>query len=94
MGLGPVLWPEAEEHDLAILGLIRSGQRLPGTARREEIRTDDLLVIEGSAEAMEKFVGAAKLEHLGTAPLHLEISQPHHEHVLAVVRRGNAGAAG
>ncbi len=60
------LYPLAEEHDLAILGLIRNGKRLPGTARREEIRADDLLVMEGSAEAMEKFVGAAKLEHLGT----------------------------
>lgn len=60
------LYPLAEEHDLAILGLIRNGVRLPGTARREEVRAEDLLVLQGSADAMEKFVGAAKLEHLGT----------------------------
>jgi len=60
------LYPLADEHDLAILGLIRNGVRLSGTARREEVRAEDLLVLQGSAEAMEKFVGTAKLEHLGT----------------------------
>lgn len=61
------LYPLAEEHDLAILGLIRNGIRLPATARREEVRAEDLLVIQGSAEEMEKFVGTAKLDHLGTS---------------------------
>jgi di/tricarboxylate transporter len=61
------LYPLAEEHDLAILGLIRNGIRLPATGRREEVRAEDLLVIQGSAEAMEKFVGTAKLDHLGTS---------------------------
>ena len=39
--------PLAEDHDVNVLGLVRRGKRLPGYARREVIRPDDLLVIEG-----------------------------------------------
>ncbi|MEE3287117.1 MAG: SLC13 family permease, partial [Pseudomonadota bacterium] len=56
------LYPMAEEHDVALLGLVRAGKRLPGFARRETVRAGDFVVIEGAAAAMEKFVGAAGLE--------------------------------
>jgi len=56
----------AEENDVQILGLIRRGQRLPGAARREVVKKNDLLVFEGSPESIEQFVGAAGLEHIGT----------------------------
>ncbi len=58
--------PEAEENDVAILGLIRRGKRLPGFARNQEIAKGDILVIEASPDAIEQFVGALGLEYLGS----------------------------
>ena len=51
----------AEENDVVITGLVRNHVRLPGSARREQVRAGDTLVLEGSAEAIEQFVGAAGL---------------------------------
>ncbi len=56
----------AEENDVNVLGLIRRGKRLSGGARNAEIQKGDLVVIEGTAEAMDQFAGAAKLELDGT----------------------------
>ena len=58
--------PEAEQDDVAIIGLVRNGKRLPGRARYEEIRQGDLIVIEAEAEAIDTFVGALKLEYIGS----------------------------
>lgn len=55
------LYPLAEEHDVAILGLVRRGKRLPGFAASEEIRKSDHLVLEGEPKAIEAFIGAAEL---------------------------------
>jgi len=57
---------EAEQDDVAIIGLVRHGKRLPGRARWEEIRAGDLIVIEADAEAIDTFVGALGLEYLGS----------------------------
>jgi len=51
----------AEENDVVITGLVRNHVRLPGSARREQVRAGDTLVLEGSAEAIEQFVGAVGL---------------------------------
>ena len=59
------LEPFAEESDVNILGLVRRGKRLPGSARREIIRKNDLVVLEGRPDAIDQFVGAAGLEHVG-----------------------------
>jgi di/tricarboxylate transporter len=59
------LEPFAEESDVNILGLIRRGKRLPGSARREAIRKNDLVVLEGRPDAIDQFVGSADLEHVG-----------------------------
>ena len=56
----------AEEADIVIAGLIRRGKRLPGRARREEIRKGDILVIEAEAEAIDDFVGALGLKYAGS----------------------------
>lgn len=58
------LEPLAEEHDVNILGLIRSGRRLPGFARREPVRAGDFLVVEGEPKAIEAFIGKASLSTL------------------------------
>jgi di/tricarboxylate transporter len=59
------LEPFAEESDVNILGLMRRGKRLPGSARREVIRKNDLVVLEGRPDAIDQFVAAADLEHVG-----------------------------
>lgn len=55
----------AEEHDVAVLGLVRNGRRLPGTARNQVVRAGDMLVLQGSPEAIEQFAGAADLDLAG-----------------------------
>ncbi|MES0880744.1 SLC13 family permease [Roseibium sp. SCP14] len=60
------LYPIAEDKDVAIIGLIRNGRRIRGFARREPIKTDDYLVVEGDPKAIESFMGAAKLEFAGS----------------------------
>ncbi|MCB1497486.1 MAG: SLC13 family permease [Bauldia sp.] len=52
----------ATEAGVAVLGLIRNGRRLPGGARREEIREDDILVVDGPVEAIDALVGSLKLD--------------------------------
>ena len=59
------LEPFAEESDVNILGLVRRGKRLPGSARREAIRKNDLVVLEGRPDAIDQFVASADLEHVG-----------------------------
>jgi di/tricarboxylate transporter len=58
--------PLAEENDVHVLGLVRRGKRLPGSARREVVRKNDLVVLEGSPDAIDQFVGAAKLKLAGS----------------------------
>jgi di/tricarboxylate transporter len=55
----------AEESDVYILGLVRRGKRLAGTARQQILRKSDLVVLEGRPDAIDQFVGAATLEHVG-----------------------------
>ena len=54
-------FPLAEEHDVVITGLIRNHMRRAGSARREIVKEGDILVLEGAAESIEQFVGAARL---------------------------------
>ncbi|MDX1541427.1 MAG: SLC13 family permease [Geminicoccaceae bacterium] len=56
----------AAEHDTAILGLIRYGQRLAGSARRVVVKADDVLVVQGGPEALDKLVGELGLDYPGT----------------------------
>ncbi len=56
---------QAEDVDVAIIGLVRNGKRLPGRARVEEILQGDIIVIEANAESIDAFVGALKLEYVG-----------------------------
>ena len=56
------LEPDAEEIDVVLLGLVRGGKRLPGTAQNEPVRQGDLVVLQGSPEAIDEFLGATGLE--------------------------------
>ena len=59
------LYPIADETDVSVLGLVRRGKRLTGTARDEVIRGTDLVVLEGGPEAIDQFVKAVRMEHAG-----------------------------
>lgn len=60
------LGPLAEKSDVHILGLVRRGKRLPGSARREVVQKNDLVVLEGSPHAIDQFLGVAGLEYAGS----------------------------
>ncbi len=55
----------AEEAEATIVGLVRRGRRLPGMARREEIREGDVIVVEAGPEGIDRLVGALGLEYAG-----------------------------
>ncbi len=55
----------AEDNDVAIIGLIRRGRRLPGLARGVEIRAGDVLVVKASPDSIEDIVGALGLKYAG-----------------------------
>jgi di/tricarboxylate transporter len=55
----------ADENEVAVLGLVRGGRRLPGLARRTEIEQGDVLVLEASPAGIEKMVGALGLKYAG-----------------------------
>lgn len=60
------LYPIANDVDVHILGLIRRGKRIPGLARRTELRVSDFLVVEGEPKSIEAFMGQAKLDFAGS----------------------------
>ena len=57
------LYPVADENDVYVLGLIRRGERLPGTASDVEIRKGDMLVVEATPTALEGFATQLKLAY-------------------------------
>ncbi|MGI9260966.1 MAG: SLC13 family permease, partial [Woeseiaceae bacterium] len=57
---------QADKSGVDIIGLVRRGKRMPGLARRVEIRAGDLLVVEGDPESIEDAVGGLGLEYVGT----------------------------
>ena len=60
------LEPQAVEHDVNLVGLVRRGKRLPGSARNETVRKNDLIVLEGSPNAIDGFVGGLGLTYVGS----------------------------
>lgn len=54
---------KADKSDVAIIGLVRRGKRLPGQARLAEIRIGDILVVDAAPEAMDSFVGELQLDY-------------------------------
>ncbi len=56
----------ADDSDVEILGLIRKGTRMPGLARRVEIRAGDILVVEAAPEGIDELLGSMSLEYVGS----------------------------
>ncbi|GAB5471403.1 MAG: SLC13 family permease [Rhodospirillales bacterium] len=52
---------EEEDESVRFLGLIRGGQRLPGSARKAAILAGDVLVVEANPEALERLSGTLGL---------------------------------
>lgn len=53
---------DAEKSDVFVVGLERAGKRLPGRARFADIREDDILIVEGSTDALAAFIKATGLQ--------------------------------
>lgn len=60
------LYPLANDNDIAIVGLVRRGERLPGFSRNETLAKGDFLVLEGDPKSIEIFMGAAELDFSGS----------------------------
>lgn len=60
------MYPLADDHDVHILGLVRSGKRLPGFAASQTIRAGDFIVVEGDPKSIEAFMGQTALEFSGS----------------------------
>ncbi len=70
------LYPLASEHDIAVLGLVRRGQRLTGFARYEEICKGDHIVVEGDPKSIEAFLGSAALGFAGEEKHNVGLTSP------------------
>jgi di/tricarboxylate transporter len=55
------LEPDAEEADVQVLGLMRGGKRLYGSARTNILREGDALVLEATPDALDEFRTALSL---------------------------------
>ncbi len=56
----------ANQDDVNLLGLVRNGKRVAGAARDEVIREGDMVVLEGSPQGIQSFLGGAGLEYAGS----------------------------
>lgn len=63
---------DAAKADVEIVGLTRRGRRMPGLARRAEIRAGDTLVIEANPESLDEALGALGLEYVSAGSSALE----------------------
>jgi di/tricarboxylate transporter len=61
------LYDEAEQADVAIIGLSRDGKRRHGTARNTVIAAGDALVLEAAPDSLDEFRTAMKLEFTDAA---------------------------
>ncbi len=56
----------ADKCDVEIVGLIRTGRRMPGLARIVEIQAGDILVVEAHPDSITEALGTMGLEYIGT----------------------------
>jgi len=59
------LYDEANEHDLVILGVVRNNRRLKGFSASLELKPRDMLLVEATAEDIDRFRGVYALEFFG-----------------------------
>jgi di/tricarboxylate transporter len=56
---------DAARADVEVLGVVRRGERMPGFARRVEIRAGDVLVLEAHPDRIDAALGALELDYVG-----------------------------
>jgi di/tricarboxylate transporter len=56
---------ESRDQDVVLIGLIRGQMRIYAAARHQFIQADDILVLEGPAEKINKFVSSLTMEMVG-----------------------------
>ena len=52
------LYPDGDEDDVAIIGVVRNGRRLGGFATVIQLRAKDMLIVEAAAEDIDRFRGS------------------------------------
>lgn len=57
------LYDAADEHDAAILGVVRNGQRFGGFGADIVLRAKDILIVEATAEDIDSFRGTVGLDY-------------------------------
>ncbi|MCY6380006.1 SLC13 family permease [Hoeflea prorocentri] len=62
------LYPVGDEDDVAIIGVVRNGKRLGGFSSTVILRPNDMLIVEATAEDIDRFRGTLGLEFLGERP--------------------------
>ncbi|MFK5981260.1 MAG: SLC13 family permease [Rhizobiaceae bacterium] len=62
------LYGDADENDILILGVVRNGRRRSGFGATIELRANDMLVVEATAENIDRFRGTLSLEFFGEKP--------------------------
>ncbi len=72
------LYEDAEKNDVAILGIIRDGNRRYGTAKNTVLQAHDVLIIEAAPEALDEF----------RAALNLNFSDTKREEILSAASEG------
>ena len=55
----------AGRSNVEVVGLVRRGRRMPGLARKVEIKAGDVLVVEASPDSLEEALGNLNLEYVG-----------------------------
>jgi di/tricarboxylate transporter len=55
----------AATHDVAVIGVVRGGRQVR-VSRREKLRTNDKLLVEGNPEGLDKFIAELGLRIMGT----------------------------
>lgn len=83
------LYPLADEHEVHILGLIRSGRRRPGLARREPLLAGDFLVVEGPPKSIEAFMGQSDMDFAGSEKHQSGVTAPGLTLAEAIVPEGS-----
>jgi di/tricarboxylate transporter len=62
------LYQLADDHDVAIIGVVRNGSRMSGFSASVELRPDDILIVEAYAPDIDSFRGTTDLEFFGERP--------------------------
>jgi di/tricarboxylate transporter len=57
------LYEEGDEFEVQIIGLVREGRRMFGTARHHKLREGDSLVLEARPDALDEFRAALSLDY-------------------------------